>query len=61
MNANLFNNLSPPLDYLNKKAFAINGLENQLSKWLTTIKEVTPNMPTPAIIGKPTFWKTFDG
>ena len=27
-----FNNLPPPLTYLNKKIFAIDGLENQLTK-----------------------------
>ena len=29
-----FNNLPSPLTYLNKKIFTINGLENQLVKWL---------------------------
>ena len=29
-----FNNLASPLTYLNKKIFTINGLENQLVKWL---------------------------
>ena len=28
------NNLASPLTYLNKKIFTINGLENQLVKWL---------------------------